>query len=58
MCVFLCQRFKGTPVVPITTAPSGQIENALKNLHKRCMEAGGLQLLIIILPDVKGSYGE
>lgn len=47
--------------MPITTAPSSQIENTLKNLHKRCMETmetRKLQLLIIILPDVKGSYGE
>ncbi|XP_014494464.1 protein argonaute MEL1 [Vigna radiata var. radiata] len=59
MCNSRGMRFKESPVVPITSSPSGQIENALGNLHKQCKRANvGLQLLIIILPDVKGSYGK
>ncbi|XP_027910145.1 protein argonaute 5 [Vigna unguiculata] len=59
MCNSKGMRFKESPVVPITSSPSGQIENALMNLHKQCRQANvGLQLLIIILPDIKGSYGK
>ncbi|XP_047179597.1 protein argonaute MEL1 isoform X2 [Vigna umbellata] len=59
MCNSKGMRFKESPALPITSSPSGQIENALVNLHKQCKQANvGLQLLIIILPDVKGSYGK
>ncbi|CAJ1979202.1 unnamed protein product [Sphenostylis stenocarpa] len=54
MCNSKGMRFKPSPLVPITTSQSGQIENALMNVHRKCQ--GTLQLLIIILPDVKGFY--
>ena len=51
-------------LLPITTVQASQIESALVNVHKQCVTKlasmkvqGRLQLLIIILPDVKGSYG-
>ncbi|KHN03173.1 hypothetical protein glysoja_042105 [Glycine soja] len=53
--------FYPDPLLPITS----QIESALVNVHKQWVTnlanmdvQGRLQLLIRILPDVKGSYGE
>ena len=57
----LCQRFKLDPLLPITSVHSSQVESALGNVHKQAIaklaNEGRLELLIIILPDLKGSYG-
>lgn len=60
------QDFHVQPLIPIESANPRQIEKVLKDIHrestKRLEEIGHkgkyLQLLIIILPDVTGSYGE
>jgi eukaryotic translation initiation factor 2C len=60
------QVFNPNPLVPIRSAHSNQVEMALRDIHKQCVpkfteigHAGKqLQLLIIILPDFTGSYGE
>lgn len=62
VCI-LCQLFSREPLIPITSAAPNQIEKALVDFHRQSMSKlanveGKLQLLIIILPDVKGSYGE
>ncbi|KAL6963007.1 argonaute 5, partial [Sarracenia purpurea var. burkii] len=56
----------GEPLLPIQTAHPGQIEKSLRNIHAQStaklasmgLTGKGLQLLIIILPDVSGSYGK
>ncbi|KAG2670879.1 hypothetical protein I3843_14G106300 [Carya illinoinensis] len=66
MCSSKGMVFNPEPLVPIRTAQSGQIERALMDIHKQCVEKfkqigvanKQLQLLIIILPDIKGSYGK
>lgn len=57
--------FSRNPLIPIHSAHPGQIDRALMDIHKQCaaklkeIEPGKqLQLLIIILPDVTGSYGK
>jgi eukaryotic translation initiation factor 2C len=61
------QVFNPNPLVPIRSAHSNQVEMALRDIHRQCVQkfteigqAAGkqLQLLIIILPDITGSYGE
>nr|POE96118.1 protein argonaute 5 [Quercus suber] len=67
--VNMCNRkgldFNLDPLIPIHSAHPGQIDMALMDIHKQCaaklkeIEPGKqLQLLIIILPDVTGSYGQ
>ncbi|XP_057456038.1 protein argonaute 5 isoform X3 [Lotus japonicus] len=65
MCTSKGMVFNPQPLVPIKTVNPLQIESALQNLHKQSItnlanmkQQGRLQLLIIILPDVKGSYGK
>ena len=54
-----CQVFNPRPVIPISSSNPNQIEKALVDVHNRTAQQGKqLQLLIIILPDVSGSYGE
>jgi len=61
-----CQVFNPDPWVPIRSADSNEVEIALWDIHKQCVQkfteigqAGKqLQLLIVILPDITGSYGE
>ncbi|KAB1227351.1 Protein argonaute 5 [Morella rubra] len=65
MCTSKGMEFNREPLVPLRSANSRQIEKALVDIHKQCVakfkEIGvagkQLQLLIIILPDVRGSYG-
>lgn len=53
------------PVIPIHSANPNQIENALRDIHRKSTaeiarkgpQGKKLQLLIIILPDFTGSYG-
>lgn len=60
------QVFNPNPLLPIQSAHPNQIEKALVDVHKQSMaklasmgqNGKQLQLLIIILPDVTGSYGE
>lgn len=60
------QVFNPNPLVPIHSAHSNRVEMALRDIQKQCVQkfteigqAGKqLQLLIIILPDITGSYGE
>ncbi|KAL6270621.1 hypothetical protein ACE6H2_027532 [Prunus campanulata] len=54
--------FRARPLFPIESASPGQIEEVLKDIHRKSTQRLGhkgkhLQLLIIILPDVTGSYG-
>ncbi|XP_062173160.1 protein argonaute 5-like [Alnus glutinosa] len=66
MCSSKGMVFNPNPLVPIRTAHSNQVEIALRDIHKQCVQkfteigqAGKqLQLLIIILPDITGSYGK
>ncbi|XP_057955884.1 protein argonaute 5-like [Malania oleifera] len=66
MCVSKGMVFSPNPLFPMFSADSRNIENALVNLHSQSisrlasMGQNGrqLQLLIIILPDVSGSYGK
>lgn len=54
------------PLVELRRAPAGQIEKTLGDIHKESMQeinkgkhqAKYLQLLIVIVPDVPGYYGE
>jgi eukaryotic translation initiation factor 2C len=53
------------PLIPIRSAQGHQVEMALRDIHKQSVakltesgQPGQLQLLIIILPDITGSYGE
>ncbi|WCJ41679.1 Argonaute family protein [Euphorbia peplus] len=63
MCVSKGMEFNPNPLIPIKSAPPGQIERVLVDIHKQCeaklanQAKARLQLLIIILPDVTGSYG-
>lgn len=63
MCTTKGMQFNRTPLLRVTHGQPNQVENVLVNLNKQCMSKlantnGRLQLLIIILPDVKGSYGK
>lgn len=54
----LFQEFNPRPVFPLRTFDSRNIEKALFDVGAESARAGnGLQLLIIVLPDVTGSYG-
>ncbi|KAM0928317.1 hypothetical protein ACQ4PT_002411 [Festuca glaucescens] len=53
------------PVLDIRTATPNNIENALRDVHRRTAEliaqqgkGGQLQLLVVIVPEVTGSYGK
>ncbi|KAK6141978.1 hypothetical protein DH2020_020765 [Rehmannia glutinosa] len=66
MCCSKGMEFNPSPLVPTRLAHSGQIEKALSDIHAESskklesMNLTGkqLQLLIIILPDISGSYGK
>ncbi|XP_061375182.1 protein argonaute 5 [Gastrolobium bilobum] len=64
MCTSKGMFFNREPIIPITSAHPSQIDRALVDFHKQCMKKlasmkdGKLQLLIIVLPDIKGSYGK
>ncbi|XP_050229200.1 protein argonaute 5-like [Mercurialis annua] len=59
MCVWKGMVFNINPVIPIFSAPPEQTERTLLDIHEQCTEkAAKLQLLIIILPDGRGSYGK
>ncbi|KAL5582915.1 hypothetical protein UlMin_015357 [Ulmus minor] len=50
--------FAPQPLLPIKSANPSQIEKALRNIDMECQKIGKrLQLLIIVLPEEKGSYG-
>ncbi|KAH9700117.1 protein argonaute 5 [Citrus sinensis] len=58
MCNSKGMVFNLRPVIPISSSNPNQIEKALVDVHNRTTQQGKqLQLLIIILPDVSGSYG-
>ncbi|KAL8214340.1 hypothetical protein R6Q57_003789 [Mikania cordata] len=64
MCANKGIDFKTPPTIPMYTAQPINIENALVDIHNRCKAqlarappGSHLQLLVVILPDVKGSYG-
>ncbi|CAL0304042.1 unnamed protein product [Lupinus luteus] len=64
MCTSKGMVFAPEPLVPIISAQPSQIDRVLVDVHKQSVNKlanmkveGRLQLLIIILPDVKGSYG-
>ncbi|MED6155463.1 argonaute 5 [Stylosanthes scabra] len=58
MCSSKGMNFNPEPLIPITTSQPNAIERALVELHNKCAQKRQqLQLLIVILPDTKGSYG-
>ncbi|XP_057480952.1 protein argonaute 5-like [Actinidia eriantha] len=61
MCKAKGMDFKSDPILPILPAHPANIEKALSDIHTQFSARTGpgkqLQLLIIILPDVSGSYG-
>ncbi|KAL5709704.1 hypothetical protein ACHQM5_020362 [Ranunculus cassubicifolius] len=57
--------FESKPLFPVRSARVDQIENTVVDLHRQSTELLSreesrrqLQLRIIILPDVRGSYGK
>lgn len=64
-CVLSMQTFNEYPVIPIGSARMDRIDAVLKDIHAQAREAIArkrgsvkhLQLLIVVLPDVKGFYG-
>nr|GMD22736.1 protein argonaute 5 [Ipomoea batatas] len=65
MCCSKGMDFNPSPLVPIHSFHPSKIEKTLIDIHKDCTarissmkKSGNLQLLIIILPDVSGSYGK
>ncbi|CAM8949612.1 unnamed protein product [Rhodiola kirilowii] len=56
-----CQKgmvFSKSPVIPTSSANPRQIERTLIDIHKQCSTKNKpLQLLLVILPDITGSYG-
>ncbi|XP_031123112.1 protein argonaute 5-like [Ipomoea triloba] len=65
MCCSKGMVFNPSPLIPIRPFHPSKIEKALIDIHKDCTarissmkKSGNLQLLIIILPDVSGSYGK
>ncbi|XP_010521702.1 PREDICTED: protein argonaute 5 [Tarenaya hassleriana] len=57
MCVSKGMQFNPEPAVAFSAGRPQQIEAALVEIHKKTT-AKPLQLLIVILPDVSGSYGK
>ncbi|KAI9076228.1 hypothetical protein K1719_041801 [Acacia pycnantha] len=57
MCTSKGLVFNRTPLLPIRSAHPSQIEGVLREVYKQAGK-GKLQLLIIILPDFKGSYAK
>ncbi|MED6206019.1 argonaute 5 [Stylosanthes scabra] len=58
MCSSKGMNFNPEPLIPITSSQPNAIERALVDLHNKCAQKRQqLQLLIVILPDLKGSYG-
>ncbi|CAH8284688.1 unnamed protein product [Eruca vesicaria subsp. sativa] len=55
MCVDKGMQVNPQPAIPFISCQPQRIEEALCDIHKR---APGLQMLIVILPDVTGSYGK
>ncbi|XP_010435959.1 PREDICTED: protein argonaute 5-like [Camelina sativa] len=55
MCVSKGMEFSTKAIIPLISCPPHSIEEALYDIHER---APGLQLLIVILPDVTGFYGK
>lgn len=62
MCRSRGMNFNPQPLLPIQAANSRYIARTLNDIHKECenrlQKTAHLQMLIIILPDVTGSYGE
>ncbi|XP_015577594.1 protein argonaute 5 isoform X2 [Ricinus communis] len=59
MCVSKGMAFNPNPIIPISSAHPGQIGKTLNDIKRQCEAklVKQLQLLIIILPDISGSYG-
>ncbi|XP_047340340.1 protein argonaute MEL1-like [Impatiens glandulifera] len=65
MCINKGLIFNKQPLIPIHSANSNHIGKALTSIHSQCneqltkMKANGrhLQLLLVILPEISGSYG-
>ncbi|CAH2060404.1 unnamed protein product [Thlaspi arvense] len=55
MCVSKGMQVNPQPVIPFISSTPQRIEETLRDIHTR---APDLQLLIIILPDLTGSYGK
>ncbi|KAK9279607.1 hypothetical protein L1049_013286 [Liquidambar formosana] len=63
MCASKGMVFNPSPLLPIQSAHPNQIEKALSDIHSQStaklrLKGKQLQMLIVILPDVTGSYGE
>uniref|UniRef100_A0A0A9AKX9 AGO904 n=1 Tax=Arundo donax TaxID=35708 RepID=A0A0A9AKX9_ARUDO len=56
--------FNPNPIVDVRSAAPNHIENALRDVHRRATQltkqgmGNQLQLLVVILPEVSGSYGK
>ncbi|KAF3455136.1 hypothetical protein FNV43_RR05584 [Rhamnella rubrinervis] len=65
MCNSKGMEFNPSPLLPIHDGRRGPIEVNLRNFHKHCVKrledigqkGKQLQMLIVILPDISGSYG-
>ncbi|KAJ0238931.1 Protein argonaute 5 [Hirschfeldia incana] len=55
MCVSKGMQFNPQPAIPFISCQPQRIEETLRDIHAR---APALQMLIVILPDVTGSYGK
>uniref|UniRef100_A0A7N0U702 Protein argonaute 7 n=2 Tax=Kalanchoe fedtschenkoi TaxID=63787 RepID=A0A7N0U702_KALFE len=58
MCCKKGMVFDKNPVIAVGSAHPGRIERTLTDIHKQCsVKKRQLQLLLIILPEISGSYG-
>ncbi|KAL8146423.1 hypothetical protein AgCh_004241 [Apium graveolens] len=58
MCRSRGMAFNPQPLLPIQAANPRLIAKTLIEIHRECESRQNLQMLIIVLPDVSGSYGE
>lgn len=57
---FILKVFNPRPCINLITANPRNLEAALRNLHQRAssnVPNGQLDLVIVILPEIRGSYG-
>jgi hypothetical protein len=51
---FFFEAFNRQPAIDIRLERSDRVESALRNIHRDCQD---LNMLIVILPEMSGSYG-
>jgi eukaryotic translation initiation factor 2C len=52
--VFFFKAFNRQPAIDVRLERSDRVESALRNIHRDCQD---LNMLIVILPEMSGSYG-